>query len=234
MKEGDSIPFTDDIRLNVLYPSKECIKYFDVNYQEELDKLTEKVNDIETKKDLNPSTVLKIDFSKNFNSHSVVIEALSKEYNSIYLADLEFEKVRGLDYVLEKVRENGTEFNVFKVPHHGSKTSFNKTKWEQVLAKPYKDQFFKLSCWKMGVNFLPEKEIIAVMSEITKNIFCTGDPQPSTVKINNATKKYYNNPKLNFLVAAPIFGSIAINYDDSLEQMSLDVHKPAVHFSELH
>ena len=233
LQEGDSIPFAADIKLNVLYPSKECIKHFDNEYKTKLNKLTQKVSDIELRKDPNSSRVITIDFSKNFNSHSVVIEAISDEYASIYLADLEFEKERGLDYVLDKGKDDGKEFNVFKVPHHGSKTSFDKTKWEQVLAKPYDEQFLKLTCWKKGLKFLPEEKVVSEMSKITNNIFCTGIPQNSTVKIENATKKYYNNASLSFSVAAHNYGRISIDYSISDKKLNLDIHKPAVHFSEL-
>jgi len=85
LTEGDEIFFTDDIQLNVLYPSQDCINYFDKFYKEKLDKITSKVKDIESRKNSNLPKVLDIDFSNNFNDHSVVIEALSNEFNSIYL-----------------------------------------------------------------------------------------------------------------------------------------------------
>jgi len=233
LEEGKKINFTSDIQLNILYPSQDCIKHFDKFYKKELDKLTSKVADIESKKDLNSPKVLKIDFSKNFNDHSVVVEAISKEFNSIYLADLQFEKERGLKYVLKKASNEEKQYNVFKVPHHGSRTSFDKNQWEGVLANPYKDQILKLSCWKKGSEYLPKRNIVERMLEITEHIFCTGIPERETVKINNPTKKYYNNPHLKFSVAAHKYGSISINYNNTLKKLDLNLNAPAVHVSEL-
>jgi len=233
LTEGDEIFFTDDIQLNVLYPSQDCINYFDKFYKEKLDKITSKVKDIESRKNSNLPKVLDIDFSNNFNDHSVVIEALSNEFNSIYLADLEFQKKRGLGYVLRKASEKNKQYNVFKVPHHGSKTSFDINKWEGVLVKPLEEQILKLTCWKKGVNFLPEPDIVKQMLGITEHIFCTGIPQRETVKINNKTKKYYNNPKLKFSIATHDYGEITVQYDYQYEKLDLNIRNPAIHISEL-
>lgn len=231
LQEGDKLDLGPEIQLNVLYPSAECIDHFDSYYKTELDLLTQKVGDIENKKNNNAAEYIKIDFSENFNAHSVVIETITENCNTFYPADLEFEKERGLDYVIEKLNSAGRKFNIIKAPHHGSKTSFDKAKWEQILVHPFKNQIFKLTCWKIGSYFLPEKKIIDSMSKITENIFCTGVSERKTASIKNSTKKYYNNPNLNFSVAAHNYGQIGINCREA--EFKIDIDKPAVHYTEL-
>lgn len=135
--------------------------------------------------------------------------------------------------MLKKASNEEKKYNVFKVPHHGSKTSFNRNLWEGVLANPYKDQILKLTCWKKGSEYLPKRNIIECMMEITENIFCTGIPERKTVKISNSTKKYYNNPNLKFSVANHKYGSISINYNKTLKKLDLNLNTPAIHVSEL-
>lgn len=233
LKEGDSINFTPSTRLNILYPSEECINFFDESYKNQLDDLTKRVSKIETNEDLNPSQIIKINLAKNFNEHSVVIEALGKAYNSIYLADLEFQKEMGLEYVLKKASQKGNKYNIFKVPHHGSKTSFNKNLWESVLASPLNDQFLKLSCWKKGQKHLPEKNIVDDMLLITQNIFCTGIPEMKTPKIKNSTKKFYENINLKFKTSTHKYGSVSLIQNISSNKLEIDIRSPAVHVSEL-
>ncbi len=233
LKEGDSINFTNDTKLNVLYPSEECITYFDKLYISQLDDLTKRVSSIESNEDLNPPKIIDLKLSKNFNDHSVVLEALGKEFNSIYLADLEFQEERGLGYVLTKAARAHKKYNIFKVPHHGSKTSFNKELWESVLAAPFDEQFLKLSCWKKGQKFLPEKDIVDKMLLTTPNIYCTGTPEKKTPKIDNSTRKYYTNKHLKFKISSHKYGRISINRNIPSNQLELDIYSPAVHVSEL-
>jgi len=233
LSEGDQINFTPDIKLNVLYPSKDCIEHFDTYFKKELDRITKRVGEIESRIDPNSSNYLSIDFSKNFNDQSVALEALNKDFNTMYLADLELESHGGIKYVLENAFSSGREYDVFKVPHHGSKTSFNKDLWTDVLKKPTTDQILKLTCWKIGKHYLPEKEIVDEMLKISENIFCTGVPDKETIKINNKTKKYYNNSNLKFSVAAHNYGSISVHFDYEKNELSLNTKIPAVHVTEL-
>lgn len=221
------------MKLNVLYPSEDCIAHFDSFYKKKLNKLTQKIDDIHSKIDSNVPKPLKIDLAKNFNDHSVVLEAIGDKFNSIYLADLEIQDPMGLGYVLSKASKANTKYNIFKVPHHGSKTSFDSNLWKDVLAVPFNDQILNLTCWKKGSNFLPQEDIIKKMLLISDNIFCTGIPKEETVKIKNKTKKYYSNINLKFTVYAQKYGNITIQQDKATQKLKLNIVAPAVHVSEL-
>jgi beta-lactamase superfamily II metal-dependent hydrolase len=117
---------------------------------------------------------------ENPNNNSIVLLLKIDDQVIILGADLE----DGWENVINNYSISGLIANVFKIPHHGSQTSYNKAFWDIHLERK---TIGLLSPWKIGSNCIPkDTDLIRIKSHID-SLFITSDP--NAIKIKKRDKK---------------------------------------------
>jgi len=130
-----------------------------------------------------------INFKKpNLNHFSVVVQL--KSINQIFLFGSDLHNVDnhsvGWRSVLgSKALIKGIG-SLFKVPHHGSKSSYNFEVWDQVLSP---DPIAFVTPWNLGGDYLPKSEDIYNILKHTKKAYITSDPKVKKRKKRNSKIK---------------------------------------------
>lgn len=144
------------------------------------------------KKALTQANERKAIIKDNPNDNSIVLHFRIDDQNILLGADLE----DGWEEVMKTYAIGNTQSQIFKIPHHGSKTSYCEELW---LKHFNSNTIGLITPWKLGVNYLPtQSDIDRIKShDIASHI----TSHPNSVKIkkrDNKVNKVIN--ELDFLV----------------------------------
>ena len=212
----------------MLYPSESCIEKYNLKYSlitKEIVRL------IENEKHKLKKYQQKTDIANEFNKHSVVLELISKNIQGLYTGDLDIDldDEYGLKYVITKLTKSNKIFNIFKVPHHGSETSYDKILWSSILNE---NAIQKLTCWKGSKSYLPKKEQIPKILEISESTYSTNNPENVRVDIPAKVKREYKKTGLTFNSISNDYGAI-ITSESVEKKLLVEPRNKAVHLREI-
>ncbi len=203
LKKGDVIVNLIDCKIDVLSPSEQSIEYFDQCYIRELDNALQYFYNEE---ELMP---YKLPIAHEFNLHSVVLRVSSNCYNVLLPGDIPYSSIPGLGLspIIENLSEEGYKAHVFKAPHHGSPSSFNKLDWNKVTFG--NDSIIKLTPYK-AKNRLPTIQGINDILSISKNSWITNKNIFLKEHPNPLISKSISDLKLNIRIFDDHFGEIRV------------------------
>jgi len=153
----------------------------------------------------NPSNTLK---NHNPNDSSVVVLIKIGEHEILLSGDLENSSHpdMGWNAVLSSSLVPEKSVSIFKVPHHGSKTSYNKDIWNELLVK---DSIAGLTPYSKSK--LPREEDVKSIYSHTEYAFITSDPNETGKKSRKSNVKKFLR-KLNQVPAEIKFNKGQIRF----------------------
>lgn len=196
----------NSIEIEVLSPTIELNDYFDSEYRQIFKENCEIKDD--------NISLRKVNLSDKFNLHSVVLALNFKDETQILLTgDIEYYNNIGFEAIVKNINEKTQKYRIFKIPHHGSSTSYNEEDWNSILDE---NPLLLLTTWNKG-QFLPTLDMAekilshSNLSFITSNPFKGYDDQKKRRK--NKIQKFGLGSKIRMYDNK--YGAIKVLYQDN-------------------
>jgi len=173
--KGNPIFNANGIKIFAISPNTHTDEYLDKIYRKEADKHLNRNNE-------------KFALGHDFNFQSVVLVVQIGELQILYGADLEYHETNiniGWASICQDIDFQKHQFDLFKVPHHGSETSCNETDWTAFLKE---NRVLKLTPYSRGKK-LPDEKMVRKIKTICCNSYITSD-------LSKKYKKYPLHRKL--------------------------------------
>lgn len=170
--------------------------------------------------------------SKDFPNHfciAINIENLNSKKSILLGADLEItlDKRGGWDSAINThLAPKKRSIDLFKVPHHGSKTAFHKETWEC-----YTSSNFIALITTFGSSSLPREESIKIYKTYTETVLCATKPKYSTKKVlSPKASKIVNKktPDVKVLDVMPLESFGFIHSTHSSQQVKYQLYGDAL------
>lgn len=143
-------------------------------------------------------------------NHSAVVIWIKVNEKIILLgSDLENSKNKKVGWIaiLDSDLRPKQKAEVFKIPHHGSPTSYNADIWEHLLAK---SPIAILTPYHKANKKLPKEDEIKKYCEHTERCYITTNPKVKKAKIEHKIDKIMGETARNRRLVNPNFGHIRI------------------------
>ncbi len=139
----------------------------------------------------------------------------------------------GLRTVLHDIINNEETINILKVPHHGSKTSYDLNQWKKVLREP-ESSILKMTCWSNGSKFLPEDTMIQeFVSNISVFSLATTNPHTKYEKTSVNLRRTYTLPVGKLRIHSKFWGSIGTWFDDKKKELIIAPSNSAIFLKDI-
>jgi len=151
---------TSLIKIYSLSPNDNTVKFLDNIYKERAQKLIKDKG-------------IKLQIGKDFNFQSVVIGAEIGKIKILFGSDLEYspnDSTIGWSAICKSKKLLGKQFNIFKLPHHGSENGCNIQDWTKLMVV---NGYLKLT--PFSKSRLPRPEMVKKICNLSSNSFITSE-----------------------------------------------------------
>jgi beta-lactamase superfamily II metal-dependent hydrolase len=123
------------------------------------------------------------------NDKSVAILIKINDQRILLGSDLEVcnDERKGWRCIIKNSQTIDLKSQVFKIPHHGSSTGYDKAIWDKIIDE---NTIAKLSPWNRGKK-LPKREMLETILNHTENLYSTSIPNNSKGKPKKREKSIY-------------------------------------------
>jgi len=188
MLQSGSKPIYEDSKISIqaFSPNKDTLEYLTPLYQNEVHRF------------LNSNGIRLL--TTGFNYQSVVIILKMDNHRILLGADLEYHKTKTKIgwKVLESLSEFDTEFDIFKVPHHGSENGYRKEFWNRILKKNS-----VLSLTPYSRSKLPRQQMINKLTGHSKAFLTTNPTHNQYKKLPSRIRKKIKDVDLKRIANVP-------------------------------
>lgn len=128
----------------------------------------------------------------------------------------------GWSVIVSSTTRPSGKAEIFKIPHHGSKTGHSAAVWESLVdEKP----IALLTPFRLGSNRLPTRSDIARILDFTTNAFSSSDGTEKSVRRERLVERALQGVVRNIRPALPKFGHVQLRFEDGT---SRDSWKPTL------
>jgi len=227
LKSGDLLIDEEDLTIEVMSPNKHAAEYFNNIYKNEITKAKQYFLD-----ENQGLKSYKIHASNKFNLHSVVLKLTSNYFNILLCADQVYSQEDpniGLKPIFERLHKNEVKFHVFKVPHHGSKTSYDFQDWSNSMVS--ENALLKLTPYRAN-SYLPTLNDVNNILSVSKNSWITNKNIYEKKYPNPIINKRIKDQKLSIRLFDDLYGEIRIR-GNTPQDLDLKCPQPSCNLKSL-